>query len=198
MVAVLAVYRLLMEPGSTVLVVGPVARQSGETVQKVRAFLKKLGMRTTGDKSNPDAAVLPNGSRIIALPAVEATVRGYSAVAMLIVEEAARVPDEVCRALLPSLAVSNGDLILLSTPNGKRGFFFREMTEPRVGWLRHTGPVTECKRIPNEFLEQERARGEEYFQQEYLCVFLDTGKYLFNESDVNRMENPKEAAWRII
>ena len=163
-VAVLAVFRLVMEAGTMVLVVGPVMRQAGETVTKVRKFLRVLGLKTRRDPAHPDALVLPNGSRIIALPAVEATVRGYSAVSMLIIEEAARVPDEVCLALMPSLAVSGGDLVLISTPRGKRGLFFREMTcGERPGWLRVTGPVTECKRIPAEFLEQERARGEEYF-----------------------------------
>ena len=198
-VAVLAVYRLVMEPGVTVLVVGPAARQAGETVRKVRAFLRVLGLRTRGDKGHPDAVVLGNGSRIIALPAVEATIRGYSSVGMLIIEEAARVPDEVCLALLPSLAVSGGDLILVSTPRGKRGLFFREMTcGERPGWLRVTGPVTECKRIPVEFLEQERARGEEYFAQEYMCQFVETGKYLLTEEWVSAMENAKEPAWRVV
>ena len=135
-VAVLAVYRLLMEPGATVLVAGPAARQSGETLRKVRAFLRVLGIKVRGDKANANAAVLPNGSRIVALPAVEATIRGFSGVAMLIIDEASRVPDEVCLALLPSLAVSKGDLIVVSTPRGKRGFFYKVMTGCEAGWLR--------------------------------------------------------------
>ena len=79
-VAVLALYRLLMDAGTTVLIVGPAERQAGETVLKVRGFLKKLRIKTRGDGANDGAAVLPNGSRIIALPAVEATIRGFSAV----------------------------------------------------------------------------------------------------------------------
>ena len=132
------------------------------------------------------------------MPAVEATIRGFSGVAMLIIDEASRVPDEVCLALLPSLAVSKGDLIVVSTPRGKRGFFYKVMTGCEAGWLRHTGPVTECVRVPAEFLEQERARGEAYFEQEYMCGFVETGKFVFNEAEVSRMENAKEAAWRLI
>src|SRR4051812_26521544 len=75
--------------------------------------------------------------------------RGFSAVSMLIVEEASRLPDAAYFALLPSLAVLDGDLILLSTPMGRRGFFYREATEgvSAADTLVHTGPVTECSRI---------------------------------------------------
>jgi hypothetical protein len=193
--AVLAVHRLFFVPGATVLVVGPSGRQSGETLKKVEAFLGTLGIKTRGDGVNRHSMVLPNGSRIVALPAREDTVRGFSAVSMLIVDEASRVPDDVYLALLPSLAVANGDVILLSTPLGKRGFFFREMTEGER-WLRHTGPVTECKRIPKDFLEKERERGESYFSQEYLCEFVENGKFLFEETLVKKMIKPGEAAWR--
>ena len=197
-VAVLALYWLLMNRGATVLVVGPVQKQAGETVGKVRFFLKKLGIRTRGDRANPGAAVLPNGSRIIALPAVEASVRGFSAVGLLIIEEASGVPDEACLALLPCLSVSDGDLIVLSTPKGKRGFFYREMTEERPDVLRHTGPVTECGRVSERVLVVEKSRGDEYFRQEYLCEFVEDGKYLFNEGLVKKMGNPKEQGWRIL
>jgi hypothetical protein len=197
--AVLAVQRMVMEPGVTVLVVGPSARQSGETVRKVREFLGAMGFRKgelRGDGVNPRSMVLPNGSRIVGLPGREETVRGFSAVSMLIVDEAARVEDEVYLALRPSLAVANGDVILLSTPRGKRGFFYREMTEGGgEGWLRHTGTVGECKRIPEEFLAKERERGEAFFRQEYMCEFVESGKYLFSEALVRSMIKPGEKAW---
>ena len=188
--AILAVHRLVTHPGVTVLIVAPSGRQSGETLRKVAGFLGILGIGTVGDGVNRAAIVLPNGSRIVSLPAVDATVRGFSAVSMLIVDEASRVPDAVYLALRPALAVSGGDIVLVSTPNGRRGFFYREMSgmEKRTGegWLRHTGPVAECgARVPAEFIEEERARGESYFRQEYLCEFIETGRYLFDEELVH-------------
>ncbi len=41
------------------------------------------------------------------------------------IDEAARVSDELYRAVRPMLATSGGRIVLLSTPFGKRGFFFR-------------------------------------------------------------------------
>jgi hypothetical protein len=52
----------------------------------------------------------------------EATIRGFSGVAPLIVDEASRVSDELYQAIRPMLAASGGEILLLSTPFGKRGF----------------------------------------------------------------------------
>jgi len=133
----------------------------------------------------------------VPLPGREGTTRGFSAVSMLIVEEAARVPDEVYLALLPSLAVCDGDVILLSTPRRRRGFFYREAVEGmgEADTLVHTGPVTECSRISERYLAKQRARGDAYFRQEFLCEFVETGKFLLDEATVKKMKNSEERAW---
>ena len=200
-VALMAVHKMLAYPGATVLVVGPAERQSGEFIEKVRVFLRRLGFpKLRGDGVNDVSTRLPNGSRIVGLPAREATTRGFSGVAMLIIAEAAWIPDEVILALTPSLASSDGDLVLLSTPQGRRGYFYREMTavENEGTWLRHTGPVTECGFIKEKFLGEARRKGEAYFNQEFMCQFVETGKYLFDEERLKKAENLKEAGWRLI
>ena len=58
------------------------------------------------------------------LPGTEGTVRGFSAVSMLLIDEAARVQDATYKSLRPMLAVGKGDLWLMSTPRGQRGFFY--------------------------------------------------------------------------
>ena len=109
--------------GSLTLVVSPSARQSGEFVRKAEEFVRRLGIRPQGDGDNEMSLALPNGSRIVGLPGTEATVRGFSAVALLLVDEASRVSDELYLAVRPMLAVGDGTLWLMSTPCGKRGFF---------------------------------------------------------------------------
>ena len=69
-------------------------------------------------------AEFANGSRVIALPGKEATVRGYSGVDLLVIDEAARVADELYYSVRPMLTVSGGRLVALTTPWGKRGWFF--------------------------------------------------------------------------
>jgi hypothetical protein len=48
-------------------------------------------MLTKGDRRNPISLAFPNGSRIVGLPGTEATVRGFSSVSLVLIEEAARV-----------------------------------------------------------------------------------------------------------
>jgi len=54
----------------------------------------------------------------VGLPGSEATIRGFSAVALLRVDQAARVSDDLYVAIRPMLAVSGGKLWLMSTPSG--------------------------------------------------------------------------------
>ena len=85
------------------------------------AMLRKLGVRVKGTSLE-----LPNGSRIVGLPANDDTVRGYSGATMLLIDEAARVPDAMYAAVKPMLATTSGEMWLMSTPHGKRGFFYKE------------------------------------------------------------------------
>ncbi|HZU27021.1 MAG TPA: terminase family protein [Bryobacteraceae bacterium] len=177
-----AVHRAYTENGSLVLVASPCERQSGEFLNKVEEFVRRLGMRTRGDGSNRLSLLMPNGSRIVGLPGTEATVRGFSAVSMLLIDEASRVPDTMYKALRPMLAVNNGDLWLMSTPWGQRGFFWQEWTHGGERWHRVSVPATECARISAEFLaEEEAALGSRWYEQEYLCKFVETGSGWFSQ-----------------
>jgi hypothetical protein len=127
---------------------------------------------------------LSNGSRIIALPGKEATLRGFSGVSLLIVDEASRVPDELYQAIRPMLAVSGGRIVLLSTPFGKRGFFYSEWTDG-VDWRKVKITADQCPRINAEWLERERQMiGDWWYQQEYFCEFVETNDQVFSYDDI--------------
>ena len=181
--AALAVHRALTAPESLTIVVSPTGRQSGEFLRKAKRFTGKLGLKTRGDGDNEISLMLPNKSRIVGLPGTEATVRGFSAVSLMLIDEAARVPDELYKAVRPMLAVGGGDLLVMSTPFGQRGFFWDEWTNHPDRWERVSVPATACPRIPASFLEEERAvMGEHWFRQEYLCEFVDTDDAMFRRA----------------
>jgi hypothetical protein len=127
---------------------------------------------------------LDNGSRIIGLPASEGKVRVYSSVALLLIDEASRVEDNLYRAMRPMLAVSRGRLLALSTPFGKRGWFHDAWHGPG-DWERVKVTAEQCPRIPADFLaEERRALGERWFKQEYSCSFEDTIDAVFAYADI--------------
>jgi hypothetical protein len=154
--AAMAVYRAYMRAKSVVLVASPTNRQSAELIRKAAEMVVRLGIRPRGDGDNETSLLLPNGSRIVGLPGIEGTVRGFSAVSLLLIDEAARVEDAMYKALRPMLAVGEGDLWLMSTPRGKRGFFYECWAHGGPEWFRVGVPATECARISRAFLEGER------------------------------------------
>ena len=181
-----AVHRALEFPEKLIVAMSPSARQTGELMRKIEGFLRHCGVRIKGDGSNEMSILLPNGSRIVGLPGGEGTIRGFSSVNLLIVDEAARVPDESYRAARPMLAVANGDLLLLSTPYGKRGFFYEEWVG-ESDWLRIQVRAEDCPRIPPEFLADERrSLGDLWFRQEYRCEFIDNETQLFSRDTISR------------
>ncbi len=191
--AIRALHRAHTAPGCLVMVASPTERQSGEFLRKAEVLVARMGVRPRGDGKNPLSLLLPNGSRIVGLPGTEGTVRGFSSVSLMVIDEAARVPDDVYKALRPMLAVQNGDLWLLSTPAGKQGFFFENWERGGSEWERVTVRATECPRIRREFLEEERQQmGNTWFEQEYLCEFVDNGRNLFRREVVRGALDDRE------
>jgi len=183
--SILALHRAIFYPDNLVLLVSPSLRQSSELFRKVGEQLKKLQCKPKLLEDNKLSCTLENKSRIVSLPSSEGTIRGYSGASLIIEDEASRVDDELYRAIRPMLAVSNGRLILMSTPFGKRGHFYKEWTEGE-GWGKVEVKATECARISPEFLEEEkRSLGEWWFKQEYMCEFVETMDQVFSYQYIN-------------
>lgn len=202
--------------GSITLLISPSQRQSGELFRKVANIYKMLwkAPAETVDTSlfnvndagklvlqadeipAPESETaltmeLENGSRIISLPGKDdSTIRGYSGVSLIIVDEAAMVTDNLVNAISPMMAVSGGRLMALSTPKGKRGWFYEAWKDgpeyhrtlnPR-GWLKIKAIAPDCPRISAEFLAEELARmGPRMYSQEYMGEFLEMVGQVFSD-----------------
>lgn len=186
--AVRALWEAESQPGSLTLVASSSERQSGEFLRKAAQFAKRLKRKTKRDGLNRHSLVFPNESGIVAIPSSEDTIRGFSAVSLLIIDEAARVSDDLYDAVLPMLATSNGRLWLLSTPCGKEGFFYNEWTHGGPDWHRVIAKATDCPRISPEFLDRmRRTRPENKFRREYLCEFMTPDDRLFDRDIVEAL-----------
>src|SRR6516165_589149 len=107
-VSVLALHTALFMPNGLVLILSPSYRQSGETFRKVLDAYRALGRPMPARHETQLLLELDNGARVVCLPGREETVRSFSGVSLLILDEAARVADDLYRAVRPMLAVSEG------------------------------------------------------------------------------------------
>ncbi|GAC1529098.1 MAG: hypothetical protein NVS2B6_17180 [Thermoleophilaceae bacterium] len=188
--SMLVVYRAVTKPGHLALLVSPSDRQSSELFRKVRGYLDRVpNLRLVED--NLHSARLANGSRIVSLPSGADTIRGFSAVDTLVEDEAAFVEDSLNMAVRPMLAVSSGQMVLMSTPNGRRGHFFEAWTNGGDEWHREEVPCWDVPRIPKAFLEGERRVMGEMFRQEFECQFINaaTGRVYEWDPSLNIIES---------
>ena len=186
---------MLYDPG-LYLVIAPTLRQSRELFKKMTDVYRNLSGVPRIVRDNATELEIGNDSRLIALPGDnDATIRGFSAPKAVIIDEASRVSDEVYAALRPMLATSGGQLIALTTPYGRRGWFY-EAWEYQKGWERTTITARECPRITPEFLEEERDKiGDWRFRQEYMCEFTDTEEAFFSSELADAMMSKELEAW---
>lgn len=180
-----SVWEAICRPPALVVMLSPSLRQSSELFRKALDAWRPFERLAPATAETTLRLELENGSRIVSLPSSEGTIRGYSGVRLLVVDEAARVSDELYYAVRPMLAVSEGSLIAMSTPFGKRGWFHDAWELGGESWSRVKVTALECPRIKPEFLEQERASmPARVFAQEYLCDFADAEDSVFSYEEI--------------
>lgn len=185
--SVMAGYKARYSRESLTLILSPSERQSKLLLGKTKSALKRADPGILVNDNSLDA-LLTNGSQIWALPGSESTVRGFSSVDLIVVDEASRASDALYHAVRPMLAASNGEVVLLSTPFGKRGFFYQEWIAGSENWLRTSVSADRVPHISPEFLEDERkSLPPELFQQEYFCQFVDTLDQIFTHELVSSL-----------
>src|SRR5262249_16031821 len=184
----LALWVALYEAPALVLILSPSLRQSGEAFRTLMGFYAKLKGIPELREESVLRSELPNGSRIVSLPGTERTVRGYSKADLIIIAEAARVEDSLLVATRPMMAVSVGGdrLIALSTPAGKRGWFYEAWINGGDTWHRVRVPASECPRISEAFLQEElKELGALRFSEEYQLEFVEPDQAVFPTSIVD-------------
>lgn len=197
---VLASHTALFKPNSLTLIASPSERQSVELLRKIRENFENLPDVTKFDADTVLKFETETGSRVIALPLAVKNLRGFSKPDLVIIDEAAFVEDGLFYTLSPMLAVNpQARLILLSTGNGKRGFFYDVWRNgDETEWLKIKVTAKECPRISDEFLESERRIMPDFlFRQEYFCEFTDAQTQIFSSEDIENAldENLKPVMW---
>ncbi len=196
--ATLATWTALYTRNALVLLLSPTLRQSGEIFRKAKNVYTEAGRPVPATGETQLTLDLKNGSRIVSLPgSKEGTIRGYSKVALLVVDEAAYVSDDLFASVFPMLAVSGGRMVMLGTPNAKRGFLYQSWVSAE-NWERFEITADDVPRISEAHVDEARRKyGERHVQQEYYVEFLDSEYQVFERDEVDRLFSEEFEAWQL-
>lgn len=181
--AVRVIYEAVHHHDAAILIASASGRQSGQIMEKARRMAHILDLELLPPPSKCDGFSLANGAQVIALPDNPETIRGFSAPRLIVVDEAAFASEELFKSLEPMLTVSNGTLMLLSTPNGQSGYFYDQWHTAASPWTRIFGTLKDCPRVNHDAIANIRkTMSEADFQQEFECKFVAaSGQFISNE-----------------
>ena len=181
-------------PNKTILVVASVERQALLLFEKILSHIyntHKNQILKGKDKPTKHKLKLKNGSVIHCLPTGLSGygIRGYT-INLLIADEAAFIPEEVWTAVTPMLAITGGDIILLSTPFGRGNYFHRCFSDPNFTHFHISSE--DCPRKNQEFLDREKGRMTKMqYAQEYLGEFVDELRQFFPDELIKKCMKEK-------
>lgn len=180
----------LLHRRTTILLLSYSLRQSMELFKKIKdqlSLLKNRKIKIYGEVYSLDPVysesktevIFKNGSRIICLPNNPSTIRGYRA-DHVYVDEAAMFKDdsEIKAAVIPIIAGKRGRLSLISTPKGRRGWFYEAWISSQFS--KHRVHYTEAQHITKEDLEELKKNVPPIiWMQEMEMEFIDESNNLF-------------------
>ncbi|HEU0124245.1 MAG TPA: terminase family protein [Bryobacteraceae bacterium] len=195
-IAVKALHHAVHRPHQSIVVLSPCLYQANLLIDVFSSYAQQLGFPIRRHLGRRESFVLPNGSRIAAVPHKEDTSVGRTA-HIFIVDEAARVSDKIYFTASAFLTRTQGSVWLLSTPKRQTGFFYNYWHSQDAHWHRVFSPVTDCPDIDPLFLHMQQAANPTLYAQDFECRFLPSDSSLTSRDFVNRMLfSPSELAQR--
>ena len=182
-VGVKAAHYAVSNPESLILVIAPSQRQSRELLRKIKAFFRLANIHMP--RENESEVELENHSRILALPGSDNTVRGFSAVDLVIIDEAAFASDKLFYSIQPMVQISRGSIVLLSSAYATRGFYYQLWEQGEERWSRYRVTAYDCPRYdPGELELLKASVPQNTFKCEYLAEFVDPEGAVFTADQI--------------
>ena len=178
----------LKHPKRSILVIAATERQAYLLFEKIISYIHQVARKEIKmglDRPTKTRLKLKNGSIIYCLPTGDTGygIRGFT-VHQLYADEAHFIKDEVWDAVTPMLATTGGDIILLSTPRGRQGYFFERSRDDEFTQFRVSSE--DCPRMDKKHLEQRKAEMSSIsYAQEYLGQFVDGLGNFFSDDLIN-------------
>ncbi|MCS7126548.1 MAG: terminase large subunit [Aigarchaeota archaeon] len=189
-IAIESIIWSLLKPSSITILLSYSHRQSMELFRKVKEQLSRFKNKKVKiedelysldavSKESRTEIIFKNLSRIICLPNNPDTIRGYRADHVYVDEAAMFKNDlEIKAAVIPIIAGRSGRLSLISTPKGRRGWFYE-------GWMsnifsKHYVHYRDAPHLTSEDIEGlKKSMSHITWMQEMEMEFLDELNSLF-------------------
>ena len=185
-VATRVLARCLTNRNFNALIFSPTQFQSMEFLDYVRGMSLALKCSITMTNDARREIRFSNGSTAISLPDSPSGVVGVRQPHMLVIDEGAKVSDALYYSVFPMAGLENCEIDVLSTPFGKRGWFFElfDRTSPKgAGWEEHLITADHCPRLSRPFLDEAKLQmGDRWYKQEFYCDFVDAVDAVFSSS----------------
>lgn len=191
--AAYALWMALFKKDKNILVIATKLPTAMNFIKKVKTMLDSLPSWLLLTKYEPtkQAIRFTNGSTITAVPTSPDAGRS-EALALLIVDEAAFIRDfdDIWTGLYPTLS-TGGSAIILSTPNGVGGQYYKLWTEAESG-VNAFNPI----RLPwdvhpdhdQEWFDKETKNlPRRKVAQEFLCDFITSGDTFLQPTELDRL-----------
>lgn len=188
--AIEALHKAITRPMSTELFVSKNQAAAQELVLYCQRTLTGLRNPPKLLSESKSELGLPNGSRIVSLPASPGTGRSFAATDVYLDEFAhAEYAELIYESIVPTVS-TGGRLTVASTPNGRNNLFFRLWQGPDFGeWSRHRIHWSDCPRYDDEWAQKMRSSmSRQSWAQEYDLDFISSGDAVFSPEDLERAQ----------
>ena len=189
--AAYAVWLALFQRDKNILIIATKLSVAQNFITKVKTMIKSLPKWLVLPEiitNNKQLIEFSHGSSIKAIPTSDDAGRS-EALSLLIVDEAAFVKnfDDLWMGLYPTIS-TGGRVIILSTPNGVGGQYFKLYTDAEAG-VNEFNPIkipwdSHPERDEKWFNNTTRNLSDRQISQEYLCDFASSGETFLSSGDI--------------
>lgn len=168
--------------GKVNAILEPSLNQCRRVFKQITKALSRSGLLASCNASTLTIEFI-NGAEIMFKSAAQGdNLRGDTITGILIIDEAAFIPDEIIETILPTIDANNANLMIISTPLFTSGYFYEEYISGGLNKL----VLDWNKYDTSEFLsatkleEYRRKLSPNKFKSEYLGQFITENGLLFN------------------
>jgi len=190
--AVYALWMAIFQKDRSILVIATKLSTAINFIKKVKFALQNLPPWLVLPKlagETKSQLTFSNGSEITATPTSEDAGRS-EALSLLIIDEAAWIKnfEDIWTGLQPTIS-TGGRAILLSTPNGVGGQYYKLWTDAvaELNDFNHIKLMWDVRPDHDQewFEKETRGMGKRKIAQEYLCDFLSSGETFLQPDDLD-------------